>query len=88
MLAIACMKKYDDERVKYCLDTSSLYVSIDTYKRGKNFGWMEMGIVVKIHVPIQHFGELNFQKFKFIVCSCVLCFFSAENIFKKISSVL
>jgi hypothetical protein len=32
-----------------------LYVSGDTYKREKKkFRWMEMGIVVKIHVPIQY----------------------------------
>jgi hypothetical protein len=38
---------------EYCLDTCSLYVSVDTYKRRKKkFGWVEMGIVVKIHVPI------------------------------------
>ncbi len=42
------MKEYE-----YCLDTCSLYVSGDTYIREKKFGWMEMGIVVQIHVPIQ-----------------------------------
>jgi hypothetical protein len=41
------MRKYE-----YCLDTCPLYVSGDTYIRGETFGWMEMGIVVKIHVPI------------------------------------
>jgi hypothetical protein len=45
------MRKYE-----YCLDTCSLYVSGDTYIREKKFRWMEMGIVVKIHVPIQGRG--------------------------------
>ena len=52
MLAIACMISMMMRKYEYCLDTCSLYVSGDTYIR-KKFGWMEMGIVVKIHVPIQ-----------------------------------
>ncbi len=55
MLAIACMISMMMSKYEYCLDTCSLYVSGDTYKREKKkFRWMEMGIVVKIHVPI-HF---------------------------------
>jgi hypothetical protein len=54
MLAIACMISMMMRKYEYCLDTCSLYVSGDTYKREKKFRWMEMGIVVKIHVPI-HF---------------------------------
>jgi hypothetical protein len=53
MLAIACMMSVMMRKYEYCLDTCSLYVSGDTYIRRKNFRWMEMGIVVKIHVPIQ-----------------------------------
>jgi hypothetical protein len=51
------MREYE-----YCLDTCSLYVSVDTYKRRKKkFGWMEVGIVVKIHVPI-HNIEGNWRR--------------------------
>jgi hypothetical protein len=53
MLAIACIRSVMMREYEYCLDTCSLYVSSDTYIRRKKFGWMEMGIVVKIHVPIQ-----------------------------------
>jgi hypothetical protein len=52
MLAIACMRNVMMRKYEYCLDTCSLYVSGDTYIREKKFRWMEMGIVVKIHVPI------------------------------------
>ncbi len=42
------MRKYE-----YCLiHVHCVYQLIHT-KEEKKFGWMEMGIVVKIHVPIQ-----------------------------------
>ncbi len=31
-----------------------MYQLIHTKEEEKKFGWMEMGIVVKIHIPIQH----------------------------------
>jgi hypothetical protein len=40
-------------KYEYCLDTCSLYVSVDTYIRRKKIWCMETGIVVKIHVPIR-----------------------------------
>ncbi len=46
--------KYDDEKV-WVLLRYMFVVCIDWYiqKREEKFRWMEMGIVVKIHVPIQ-----------------------------------
>jgi hypothetical protein len=53
------MREYE-----YCLDTCSLYVSVDTYKRKENFGWMEMGIVVKIQVPIHCTELIRYQTYQ------------------------
>ncbi len=53
MLEIACMIKYDDEKV-WVLLRCKFIVCISWYiqKKKNKFGWMEMGIVVKIQVPI------------------------------------